>query len=149
MPRYQLRPSKPQAVFTAAGAAALLIFGIVQMVRSGEFQWFFVLWVVIGLLVIGGALVQGFGRRPTGMGTATVDDASAPANLRFATGKPMAVIGAVAGAAILIFGVVKMAGTPNSGFLVLWVIFGVAIIAFNLWTAFGRRGASHTATRED
>ena len=62
---------------------------------------------------------------------------------RIRPSKPMAVFGAVFGAALLIFGIVQLAGKANSGFLWLWVIGGVAIIAFNLWSAFAKRGATY------
>lgn len=69
---------------------------------------------------------------------------------RIRPSKPMAVFGAVAGAAILIFGVVSFAlgdSDMPAGFLALWVVFGLGIIGFNLWSAFGKGG--HTYTLED
>ncbi|ONI87610.1 hypothetical protein ALI144C_08445 [Actinosynnema sp. ALI-1.44] len=57
----------------------------------------------------------------------------------------MAVFGAVAGVAMLIFGIVQLANKPTGGFLWLWVAFGVGIIGFNLWAAFSKRGATYVS----
>ncbi len=55
--------------------------------------------------------------------------------------KPMAVFGALFGAAMLV--VVLVTGfVRNSAFLWLWVAGCVAIIGFNLWAAFSKRGAT-------
>jgi hypothetical protein len=59
---------------------------------------------------------------------------------RIRPSKPVAIFGAVFGAAILIFGIVQM-GSKGGAFLWLWVAAGVAIIGFNLWAAFAKRGA--------
>jgi hypothetical protein len=64
---------------------------------------------------------------------------------RIRPSKPMAVFGAVFGVAMLVYGIVQMAGKPNSGFLWLWVIAGVGIVVFNLWSAFAKRGATYVA----
>lgn len=66
--------------------------------------------------------------------------------------KPMAVFGAVAGVAILVFGVVMMATRSHHipvAFLVLWVAFGVAIVGFNLWSAFAKNGHVQTLESDD
>ena len=144
MPRIVLRPSKPQALFVAAATLALMIFGIVQMVGSGEFQWFFVFWVAIGLVIIVSALVQGFARPSRAeTGQAGMRPVQMPG------GRPMAVAGAVVGVGILTFGWVQMRGSGNTGFQILWIVFGVAIITFNLWSAFSRRGGHYVAERRD
>jgi hypothetical protein len=62
MPRFASRPGRPLAVLIGVAAVVLLIFGISQMVRVGEFHWFVVLWVVAGLAVIGLALRRILGR---------------------------------------------------------------------------------------
>lgn len=57
--------------------------------------------------------------------------------------KPHAVFGAVGGAIILVIGVAAfVAGDADYSPLVLvgWVAFGLAIIGFNLWSAFGKKG---------
>jgi hypothetical protein len=72
---------------------------------------------------------------------------------RYKPSKPVAVMGAVFGAAILVFGLVSMlnseAGLDGGGaaFLVLWCVAGVAIIALNLWAAFSRNGSLATFVR--
>jgi hypothetical protein len=71
------------------------------------------------------------------------------ATYRVRLSKQMAVIGAVFGAAIVIFGLVKMAGSDAGGFVWLWAAFGVAIIGLNLWSAFGRHGHTQTITTDD
>lgn len=71
------------------------------------------------------------------------------ATYRVRPSKQMAVFGAVFGAAIIVFGVVQMAGSDAGGFVWLWAAFGVAIVAFNLWSAFGRNGHTQTITTDD
>ena len=39
-------------------------------------------------------------------------------------------------------------GTVAGGFVWLWAAFGVAIVAFNLWSAFGRNGHTQTITTD-
>jgi hypothetical protein len=69
---------------------------------------------------------------------------------RYKPSKPVAVFGAVFGAAILVFGLVSMVNSdPDGGgvaFLVLWCAAGVAIIGFNLWAAFSAKGSLATFT---
>ena len=52
MPRSVIRPTGPQAIMIAIGAAAVLIFGIVQMIIVGDFHYLFALWIAAGLVVI-------------------------------------------------------------------------------------------------
>ncbi|WP_328466514.1 hypothetical protein OHA21_46455 [Actinoplanes sp. NBC_00393] len=61
----------------------------------------------------------------------------------------MAVAGAVVGAGILVFGAIQTSRTGNWGFLAFWLIFGIAIIAFNLWNAFSRKGGHYVVERRD
>ena len=72
-------------------------------------------------------------------------------SFRYKPSKPMAVFGAVFGAAILVFGLVTMLGGDLDGggvaFLVLWCVAGVAIICFNLWAAFSEKGSLATFQR--
>ena len=69
---------------------------------------------------------------------------------RYKPSKPVAVFGAVFGAAILVFGLVTMLNGDLDGggaaFLVLWCAAGVAIIGFNLWAAFSEKGSLATFT---
>jgi type VI protein secretion system component VasK len=150
MPRYELRPSKPHAVFIAIGALAILIFGVGQMLRAGEFHWFAVLWVLIGLVVIGGTLTQAFSRR-RGTAVATVEAESEhealPWRMRLARNKPLAVIGAVLGAGVLVYAAIRMSDRQSLGSVVFFALFGLAVIGFNLWAAFSPRGATHTLNR--
>lgn len=60
--------------------------------------------------------------------------------------KPAAIFGACFGVALIVWGAVQLAGTDNHGFLILWILAGVGIIAFNLWAAFSRRGAVEQVT---
>ncbi|MFD1364182.1 hypothetical protein [Actinoplanes sichuanensis] len=167
MTRYGLRPSRPYAVFFAVCCAALVIFGVVQMIRGGEFHWFFVLWVAIGLGMIGMVLWSGFGAgpgrgtpvdvdenddRPTGVARLigmTSEPGRTPGAVNIRVSRPVAVAGAVFGVAVLVFGVVRMSGSGNGGFMVLWVVFGLAVIGFNLWSAFARKGSTSVLERRD
>jgi hypothetical protein len=42
---------------------ALLAFGVTMFVRSGRFEWFMVLWAVLGLVIIGLHLWAAFNRK--------------------------------------------------------------------------------------
>jgi hypothetical protein len=70
---------------------------------------------------------------------------------RYKPSKPMAIFGAVFGAALLVFGLVQMLGSDLDGggaaFLILWCTAGIAIIGFNLWAAFSEKGSLATFTR--
>jgi hypothetical protein len=153
MPRFDLRPSKPHALFVAFGALAILVFGLVQMIRDGGFDWFYVIWVLVGLFVIGGALAQGFSRRRgTQMATVEAEDErdAVPIPMRMAHNKPFAVIGSIVGLGIIGFATVRMAsGGQGLSSALFFGLFGLAIIGFNLWSAFGRKGAAYTVTRRD
>ncbi|WP_410589067.1 hypothetical protein [Amycolatopsis sp. lyj-23] len=61
--------------------------------------------------------------------------------------KPVAVFGALFGVAILIFGLVN--GHKSGGFIWLWLLAGVAVIGFNLWAAFSKKGATEVVSRRD
>ncbi|GIG70495.1 hypothetical protein [Phytomonospora endophytica] len=67
---------------------------------------------------------------------------------RIRPSKPAAVFGAVAGVALLVFGFVTF-GTDAGAFIWLWGAFGVGIIAFNLWAAFSRKGASEVVESDE
>ena len=72
---------------------------------------------------------------------------------RYKPSKPVAVLSAVFGAAILVFGIVGMLNSGRAldgggvAFLVLWCVAGVAIIGLNLWAAFAERGSLATFSR--
>jgi hypothetical protein len=84
----------------------------------------------------------------------TIDaEVESVSSYRYKPSKPVAVFGAVFGAAILVFGLVRMldGGAARDGggvaFLILWCVAGVAIIGFNLWAAFSKRGSLGTFVR--
>jgi hypothetical protein len=60
---------------------------------------------------------------------------------RLRPSKPMAILGAILGVAMVVFGLVQFGG--RGGFIWLWAVFGIAIVGFNLWAAFAKRGATH------
>ncbi|WP_410648864.1 hypothetical protein [Amycolatopsis sp. cmx-4-54] len=62
--------------------------------------------------------------------------------------KPVAIFGALFGVAILLFGVFSGIGRGN-GFIWLWVAAGIAIMGFNLWAAFSKRGATEILESRD
>ena len=62
--------------------------------------------------------------------------------------KPVAVFGAVFGLAILLVGIFGAKKT-SPGFMVLWAVMLVAIVGFNLWTAFSKNGSTETITTVD
>ena len=72
---------------------------------------------------------------------------------RYKPSKPVAIVGAVFGTAIVVFGLVRMldGGAARDGggvaFLVLWCAVGVAIISLNLWAAFSKTGSLATFSR--
>ena len=162
MARYGLRPSKPHAVLVAVLSTAMVTFGLVQSLRSGGFQWFMVLWAAIGLTIAGLALRQGFSRKgraarvdvdENGNRTGgahhlwgmTTDREDSDARYRVRPSKKAAVLSAIGGVAIIVLGVLKIPGP----FVILWVAFAVAVIGFNLWSAFGRKGATSVLERRD
>ena len=72
------------------------------------------------------------------------------ATYRVQPAKPVAVMGAIFGLAILIFGIVSVSRSGHGGgFIWIWVIAGLAIISFNLWAAFSKRGSVQTITSDD
>ena len=72
------------------------------------------------------------------------------ATYRVKPSKPIAVFGAVFGAVILVIGVVMVgSGGKNGWFIWVWLAFGIAIIAFNLWAAFAKKGSVQTITSDD
>ncbi len=70
------------------------------------------------------------------------------ANYRVRPSKPVAVMGAVFGLAIMMFGIFGV-GHKAGGFLFLWIAVCLAIIAFNLWAAFARNGSVQTISSSD
>jgi hypothetical protein len=67
---------------------------------------------------------------------------------RIRPSKPVAIFGAVFGLVILVWGIIAVGGSAG-GFIWLWVTAGLAIIAFNLWSAFGKRGATQIIENDD
>jgi hypothetical protein len=163
MARYGLRPSKPRAVLVAVLVSALVIFEIVQFARSGHFQWFFVLWLAVAIFIVAVVLRQGFGSRPGRGAPIDVDDSGdrprgssrlwgmaaerdqAEGPYRLRPSRTMAVVAAIVGAGMIGLAVVVLHGP----FVILWVAFVVAIAGFNLWSAFGRKGADSILERRD
>jgi drug/metabolite transporter (DMT)-like permease len=72
------------------------------------------------------------------------------ATYRVKPSRPLAVMGAILGAAVLVFGVVQMANSDDGPgwFLWLWLVFGIAIVSFNLWAAFAKQGSIQTITTD-
>ena len=72
---------------------------------------------------------------------------------RYKPSKPVAILGAVFGAAIVVFGLVSMLNSDKgldgggAAFLALWCVAGVAIIGVNLWAAFSEKGQLATFSR--
>ncbi|WP_146169009.1 hypothetical protein [Actinoplanes italicus] len=143
MPRFD-RPSKPYAVFVAIFGLALLVFGVVQVTRQDGFHWFLVVWVLVGLGMIGYVLAQGFGRRRD----APVED-SEPLGVRLARNRPLAVTSALVGLGAIVYVSIRMSDGKPLGSWLFFALFGLAAIGFNLWSAFSRRGSTGTVTRRD
>ncbi|MGY1605195.1 hypothetical protein [Geodermatophilus sp. SYSU D00815] len=73
-------------------------------------------------------------------------------NFRYRPSKPVAVLTAVVGAAMLVFGIVQLASADDGGgraFLAVWCVGVVAIVSLNLWAAFSQKGSLATFTRVD
>jgi peptidoglycan/LPS O-acetylase OafA/YrhL len=163
MARYGLRPSKPRAVLIAVLVSAMAIFELVQFARSGHFEWFFLLWMAVAIFIVAAALRQGFGSKPGRGAPVDVDDSGdrprgshrlwgmaavrdeADGPYRLRPSKTMAVVAAIGGAGMIGLAVVVLHGP----FVVLWVAFVVALTGFNLWSAFGRKGADSILERRD
>ncbi|HWS39515.1 MAG TPA: hypothetical protein VN408_43070 [Actinoplanes sp.] len=123
MSRIDVRPSKPYAVLMALVAVGILIFGAVQVIGSGAFEWSFLIFPAAGLFVIGAALWQAFGRGDSAV----------------RRDRTLVVAGAIAGVGILIFGGFQLAGTASPVEIALIGVAGLAIIGYNLWSVFSRR----------
>jgi len=163
MAKYGLRPSKPRAVFVAVLASALVIFEIVQVARSGRFEWFYVLWTAVAIFIVVATLRQGFGSRP-GRGapldiddtgdrprgssrlwgmSAERDDADGPYRLR--PSKAAAVVTAIVAAGMIGIAVAFLHGP----FVIIWMAGVVGFAGFTLWSAFSRKGADSILERRD
>lgn len=146
VPRFDVRPSKPYAVFMALGALAILIFGTVQVFLHDAFEWPFLLFLAAGLFIIVAVLTHAF-RGDTA--TARTGSSAEPADGRIARNRTLAVVGAIAGVGILIFGGFMLAGKESPLEIALFSVAGLAIIGFNLWSAFSRNGGRYAVTRRD
>ena len=72
------------------------------------------------------------------------------ATYRVRPSKPVAIVGAIGGAVILIAGLFMVGtGGKNGWFSWLWLAFGIAIICFNLWAAFAKNGSVQTISSDD
>ena len=60
--------------------------------------------------------------------------------------RPAAMLSLVVGIAILVIGITSF--HKFSPFLVVWVLVLIAIVAFNLWSAFSSRGSTYTVTSQ-
>ncbi|AGZ43066.1 hypothetical protein [Actinoplanes friuliensis] len=119
MTGFDLRPSRPIAIAALVVGALLLLFGIITIVRDG-FSWFAVLWLGVAAFVLAG-LTRRFwsigpreGLRPP---------------------KAVAVLAAVLGVGIGVFGVLQF-GSTDPVVTVIWVAALVCIIGGQLWSAF-------------
>ncbi|GIF45826.1 hypothetical protein Afe04nite_03650 [Asanoa ferruginea] len=130
----------------AVMATALLVFGVVQMVRAGEFSWFLLLWVLAGLIVVSVFLTSWLGKGPRMF---TAQSEAQDSNRRVTLSKPVAVLGTVVALAILTVGTVGLVRAERFGFLMLWLGFGAAIIGLNLSSAFRKKGSAHRRDREE
>ncbi|MDG4826703.1 hypothetical protein O7635_33050 [Asanoa sp. WMMD1127] len=148
MSRFGVRPSRPQAALMAVFGTVILVAGVVQFVRTGQFDWFTVLFVLAGLWIVGFSVLAALGKGPA---LFTSRERGAPTGgLSFRPSRPVAVAGAVFGAAVIIFGVVQFARAGAfSWFLVVWAVLGASVVGFNLWSAFARNGASQRMTEEN
>jgi len=63
MAKYGIWRSKRLTMASAMFGFALLAFGVTMFARSGRFQWFMVLWVALGLAIIGLNLWAPFNRK--------------------------------------------------------------------------------------
>ncbi|MEU4623226.1 hypothetical protein AB0G04_25050 [Actinoplanes sp. NPDC023801] len=71
-------------------------------------------------------------------------------SMRMAHHKPLVVIGSIVGLGIIGFATVRMVSGGQGLVSALFLgLFGLAIIGFNLWSAFGRNGSACTVTRRD
>jgi len=64
--------------------------------------------------------------------------------------KPLVLLSLPIAVAIIVFGLISQlhARHPNYAFLALWIAIGVCMIGFNLWSAFGKRGALYRVDRD-
>ena len=64
------------------------------------------------------------------------------ANYRVKPSKPVAVMGAIFGLAVMVVGLVTMINKDGPVWgMILWVVIAATITGFNLWAAFAKNGA--------
>ncbi len=68
---------------------------------------------------------------------------------RIKLSKPMAVLSAVMGVGMIIFALLNDDLNKNGGFLAFWIFAVIAIVAFNLWSAFANNGSVYNVERSD
>ena len=68
---------------------------------------------------------------------------------RFKPSKPAAVLGAFVGAGMLVFGLSSFKDTDSRPFMIFWCLVVVAIVVFNLWSAFSTKGSSGSFEASD
>ncbi|MGY1812395.1 hypothetical protein [Blastococcus sp. SYSU D00820] len=67
-------------------------------------------------------------------------------SFRYKPSKPVAVLSALIGAAMIVFALTSLRDGP-AWFLVVWCLFVAGIVGLNLWAAFSRNGSLATFTR--
>ncbi|GAB3458676.1 hypothetical protein AB1207_09435 [Kineococcus endophyticus] len=68
---------------------------------------------------------------------------------RITPSRPAAVLGAFVGAGMLVFGITSFRDGGSRPFLVFWCLLVVAIVVFNLWSAFSSKGSSASLERTE
>jgi hypothetical protein len=134
MTGFDFRPSRPIAITMTAVAALLLVFGLVTFVRQG-FSWFAAAWLATAVLILGTFVRRFFVAERTDRRAADTGGPGRDGGLK--PTRPMAVVSAVAGVGMAVFGVVKFGGS-NPVFVVFWLLALVLIVGGQLWAAFSR-----------
>ncbi|ATO13591.1 hypothetical protein CO540_06880 [Micromonospora sp. WMMA2032] len=123
--------ARQRDLFIATLGAVLAGYGVLRLVTE-PFSWFPVLWLAAAVTMVGTTLRRALAAR-------TAERRPPVPRPARRAGRAMAVASALFGVVLLAVALPRFARDGHSpALLALWATFAVAIVGFNLWTAFRR-----------